>query len=551
MIRLLLLLALACLGLISGCSSKTEERTSKSSKYEAEDDSSDSASVAGGSTSPDTGTFGQGALPDVDVDTGEPAATPSVPMTRSRAGDPAAGPLVDGIATESDRPAGSLPPLADDADLETTLAYIGKANDAIRRLSSGEMALATEEAQVSEMTRVSREKLAAAEHAIAIEGISADSLSVAKRTKLEALSHLTGLRDPQAALQLKQYANELAESDDPVLVNESRVVRFGFALDKLRTGETETPDEVINLAKEFAASEGELDVPVFYSLRQGFGVLNQYGYDEAAREIRDIVAKRFAEHSVPQIAEVAKMMASASKFDPLDKLHAELLKGEEVAAEKWRTEIDALVGKPIDANTFQYLAGLVLSAEGQGQSKVAELAYAAIQEQIADAESTPEEIVTEAKAFLNARDSRSAIVGKPIELTYPDLAGAPIDWASYRGSVVVMPFWAATRPASLQILPAIQQLQQQFGEQIKVLGVNLDQSDEELAGFRQAYRLPFPSVRNPDPETRGIQDPLAKQLGIASFPFAVVVDAKGNVAKISMGPQEDLAETVAGLVEAK
>ncbi|QDS87298.1 thiol-disulfide oxidoreductase [Rosistilla ulvae] len=533
-----LIFTLACVGLLSGCSSKNDEVNSQETKYQAAD--------ASDKTQPADAT-----PPSAKPPAASAAFSADQPMASQPAVDPTAAPSVDGMLNASDPAPDGLAPLPDDAPLETTIAYFEKTNDALRQLMSGQSAFTTQAQQIAEAKRISAQKLAAAEHAIGIKEIQPQTLTVARRTKLEALSQLAGLQDVAAAEQLEAYANELATSDDPELVNDSRVVRLGFELDKLRTGQTKSTDRLLALVKEFQASDRELGMPAFYALQQSFGVLSQYDYGDAARVVRDAIATKFANHSDPQIAATAKMMGSASRFDNLDKLHGGMLGGENITAEQWQTAIDELVAQPIDVSTFQYLAGLALSLEGGSAPEVGQVVYDAIGKTFVDSATADPEIAAEAKAFLSASANRRQAIGKPLNVNYPDLAGAELDWNAFRGSIVVMPFWTTSRTESLQTLPGLQELEKEFAGKVKILGVNLDDSDEELAVFRRRFRPTFPNLRNPDAASQGVRDPLATQLGLASFPFTAIIDADGNVAKILMGPQTKIRETITEMVDAK
>lgn len=534
----LLILTLATASFLVGCSSKNDEVNAGATKYEAA--GADDGKPAGDLLPPTqdaansliTSQTGQQVQPG-------PSGAPS---------DPSAAPSVDGMLNSSDPAPQGLAPLPDDAPLDATLAYFEKTNDALRQLMSGQSAFTTQAAQIAEAKRISSQKLAAAEHAITIENIQPETLVVARRTKLEALSQLAGLQDVSAAEQLEAYALELAGSDDPDLVNDSRVVRLGFELDKIRTGQSKSTDRLLALVDEFQATDRELSMPAFFALQQCFGVLSQYDYGDAARTVRDAIATKFANHSDPQVAASAKMMASASRFDELDKLHDSMLADQTVTAEQWQAAIATLVAQPIDVSTFQYLAGLALSVEQSAAADVGQVVYDAIAKTFVDVEGSDPEIAAEAKAFLEASNNRRQAVGQPLVLDYPDLAGGALDWQSFRGAVVLMPFWTTSRPESLQTIPSLKALEQEFEGQLKIVGVNLDDSDEELAEFRRRFRPSFPNVRNPDPAGQGVRDPLATQLGLASFPFTAIIDAKGNVAKVLMGPQANIRDAVIELI---
>jgi thiol-disulfide isomerase/thioredoxin len=122
----------------------------------------------------------------------------------------------------------------------------------------------------------------------------------------------------------------------------------------------------------------------------------------------------------------------------------------------------------------------------------------------------------------------SDLVGKPLELEGLTELGTPLDWAAYRGKVVVVDFWATWCGPCRKAIPGLKNLQQANREAgFDVVGVNLDEDPEALAAFLDQHELPWSNLVGED-ATR-----LAEKYGVGGLPTFVLVDQEGKVVDVS------------------
>jgi thiol-disulfide isomerase/thioredoxin len=80
-------------------------------------------------------------------------------------------------------------------------------------------------------------------------------------------------------------------------------------------------------------------------------------------------------------------------------------------------------------------------------------------------------------------------------LSLTDYRGVEHTLAAYRGRVVLLNFWATWCEPCREEMPALQQLQNQFGtERLVVLAVNYGEAPEKVQGFVQSTPVDFPML---------------------------------------------------------
>ena len=97
----------------------------------------------------------------------------------------------------------------------------------------------------------------------------------------------------------------------------------------------------------------------------------------------------------------------------------------------------------------------------------------------------------------NADDSEpndAALTGKPAPLnfTLKDMNGIDVKLASFKGKVIVINFWATwCGPCRVEI-PYLIELQRQYGEDLVVLGVSVDDPAEKLKPYAVEMKINYP-----------------------------------------------------------
>ena len=94
----------------------------------------------------------------------------------------------------------------------------------------------------------------------------------------------------------------------------------------------------------------------------------------------------------------------------------------------------------------------------------------------------------------DAEPNDAALAGKPAPLnfTLKDMNGIDVKLASFKGKVIVLNFWATwCGPCRVEI-PYLIELQRQYGEDLVVLGVSVDDPAEKLKPYAEEMKINYP-----------------------------------------------------------
>ena len=80
----------------------------------------------------------------------------------------------------------------------------------------------------------------------------------------------------------------------------------------------------------------------------------------------------------------------------------------------------------------------------------------------------------------------------PLDFTLKDMNGIDVRLASFKGKVILINFWATwCGPCRIEI-PYLIELQQQYGDELVVLGVSIDDTAEQLAPYAMQMGVNYP-----------------------------------------------------------
>ena len=143
-----------------------------------------------------------------------------------------------------------------------------------------------------------------------------------------------------------------------------------------------------------------------------------------------------------------------------------------------------------------------------------------------------------------ARDP-AAVPGKKlrakIEIAGKMVMALSIDWAAYRGKIVLVGFWNTSSPKSRLEIANVKKLFQLYHDRgFDVVGVGLDGDKRELQRYLERERLPWATLYTRDAKGGNL---LALACGISGVPASLLFDREGKVICHS-GRGDDLASPI-------
>jgi len=130
-----------------------------------------------------------------------------------------------------------------------------------------------------------------------------------------------------------------------------------------------------------------------------------------------------------------------------------------------------------------------------------------------------------------------------VELPRLDGEGT-VSLEDYRGSWVLINFWASWCTPCRDESPALQRFHERAGNDVVVLGIDTQDLSGDATDFVAEFGLSYPILRDPDTES-----PLSDEFGATGLPESFLIDPDGRFAAICRGPltTDDLEEVIAPL----
>jgi len=145
-------------------------------------------------------------------------------------------------------------------------------------------------------------------------------------------------------------------------------------------------------------------------------------------------------------------------------------------------------------------------------------------------------------ALLAARQRRHAAVGRPFALRFEDADGKRIDTAVWEGSVVLIVVWAGFSGKARACVREIEALRRERRD-VRVCGVNLDESEERMQAASGALGLSWPQLH----DGLGWANRFAREWAVREVPTVFVVDREGCL--VGVGGERDWRELVAAVAD--
>jgi thiol-disulfide isomerase/thioredoxin len=119
------------------------------------------------------------------------------------------------------------------------------------------------------------------------------------------------------------------------------------------------------------------------------------------------------------------------------------------------------------------------------------------------------------------------------EFTARSLTGAPINFASYRGKIVVLNVWASWCAPCRSEGQTLKYLDEEYGPQgIAFLGDDLQDTPANALPFLRGEGITYPSVND---ASGAVEERLAIAVPISATPTTLVIDKTGHVAGVIEG----------------
>jgi len=131
-----------------------------------------------------------------------------------------------------------------------------------------------------------------------------------------------------------------------------------------------------------------------------------------------------------------------------------------------------------------------------------------------------------------AADGPAFGIGNPApDFALKNLAGETVHLSDYRGKAVIVDFWATWCGPCRMSMPHLQELSEQYADQLEILAISLDQNPEKaVPPFVKKMGLTFTVLA--DPEAGYV----ARDYGnIRSIPTTFLVDPEGVLVKQWVG----------------
>ena len=114
--------------------------------------------------------------------------------------------------------------------------------------------------------------------------------------------------------------------------------------------------------------------------------------------------------------------------------------------------------------------------------------------------------------------------------------------ADLKGMPVFIDFWASWCPPCRAATPDVQKLHSFFGEKIKVIGINLDNSPQAALDYIRKSASGYMQLE-------GYGSDVASRYGVSGIPAFFILDASGNLVKKYVGYSSDYYDEWVSIIE--
>jgi len=113
-----------------------------------------------------------------------------------------------------------------------------------------------------------------------------------------------------------------------------------------------------------------------------------------------------------------------------------------------------------------------------------------------------------------------------------DLDGNPVSLDQVAGKPILINFWASWCQPCMEELPYLQQIYEQFGGDLIVIGINADDTLSDMRAVADELQLTFPIWNDP-------QGTISRKMLISALPTSYFIDQDGTILGSYIGIVDD------------
>jgi len=122
-------------------------------------------------------------------------------------------------------------------------------------------------------------------------------------------------------------------------------------------------------------------------------------------------------------------------------------------------------------------------------------------------------------------ETRLDLIGRPLELSGPQMSGGNFDIASLKGKVVLVYYWSSSVSVCERDFDTLKRFRTAHAKDLELVCVNLDENAADASKFLQRAQVPGIHLYQPG----GLNSPFATQYGINGLPHLFLVGKDGRV----------------------